>query len=304
MINLGIDTNALLVYEGASTYGGYAVRPSPIVIAAAVVSSATEQLNGVDARNIHSVPLVFREDMFDPVSRIRRGRFYERSQTQPITWQVYPHPDIREEERHANRQGVVSKDLATFYSCAVSQKYFSIAEGQPLVILGYAEQFTIWTVVSSEMSLTGEEIVALRARASFGALPDTQWDKIPEQGRAQVKRTLEILAEDIYRAGPESVIDRARDAASAILSAYVVDKTLASATMDLGKLVSVLGRLPRDDRPNICTNGGDIIAILHPRAKPSEQATRPLRQVREQDAELAVQLVGTMLCDLGWANWR
>jgi hypothetical protein len=31
---------------------------------------------------------------------------------------------------------------------------------------------------------------------------------------------------------------------------------------------------------------------------------RPLRPIREQDAELAVQLVGTMLCDLGWAEWR
>ena len=74
--------------------------------------------------------------------------------------------------------------------------------------------------------------------------------------------------------------------------------------MDLGKLVGVLGKLPRGDRPNICNNGGDIIAILRPRAKPLEQAMRPLRLIREQDAELAVQLIGTMLCDLGWAQWR
>ena len=304
MISLGIDTNALLIYEGASTWGGYAVRPPPIVTAAAIVSSATERLKGIDTRDVLSVPLVFREDAFDPVSRIRRGRFYEKNPSQPIPWHVYPHPDFRGEERQANRQGVVSKDLATFHSCSVSQKHFSIIEGQPLVILGYAEQFTIWSVVGSEMSLTGEEIVALRSRASFGALPEPQWEEVPEQGRAQVKRTLEILAEDIYRAGPESVIDRARDAASAILSAYVVDKGLADVTKDLGKLVGVLGQLPRDDRPNICANGGDIIAILHPRAKPSEQAQRPLRPIREQDAELAVQLVGTMLCDLGWAQWR
>lgn len=304
MIRLGIDRDALLVYEGSSSWGGYAIRPSPIVTAAAIVSSATERLKGIDTRDVLSVPLVFREDAFDPVSRIRRGRFYERNLSQPITWQVYPHPDLVGEERQANRQGVISKDLATFHSCAVSQKYFAIVEGQPLVILGYTEQFTAWTVVSSELSLTGEEIVALRSRASFGALPEPQWDEVPEQGRSQVKRTLDILAEDIYRAGPESVIDRARDAASAILSAYAVDKGLADATKDLGKLVGILGQLPRGDRPNICTDGGDIIAILHPRAKPSEQAIRPLRPIREQDAELAVQLVGTMLCDLGWAQWQ
>lgn len=304
MISLGIATTEPLVYEGASTWGGYAVRPSPIVTAAVIVSSTTEQLSGINTRDILSVPLIFREDAFDPVSRTRRGRFYQRNPTQPIPWQVYPHPDLKGEDKQANRQGVLSKNLATFHSCAVSQQHFSIVEGQPLVILGYAEQFTIWTVVSSEMSLTGEEIVALRSRASFGALPDTQWVEVPEQGRAQVQRTVEILAEDIYRAGPESVIDRARDAASAILSAYLVDKGDADTTMDLGQLVGVLSQLPRGDRPNICTNGGDIIAILHPRAKPSEQARRPLRPIREQDAELAVQLVGTMLCDLGWAQWR
>lgn len=114
------------------------------------------------------MPLIFREDAFDPVSRARRGRFYEQNPTQPISWQVYPHPDLKGEDKQANRQGVLSKNIATFHSCAVSQKHFSIVEGQPLVILGYAKQFTIWIVVSSEMSLTGEEIVALQSRASFG----------------------------------------------------------------------------------------------------------------------------------------
>lgn len=303
MISIGIDTNTMLVYEGKSGWGR-GVWPTPVITAAAVVNSGEKDIKGADVNDLLSVPLVFREDAFDPVSRIRRGRFYERNTSQPVRWQVYPHPALPGEERETNKLGVVSKELVSFHSCAMSQKYFEKVEGQPLVILGHKQRITLWAVVSSEILLTGEEIVALRSRVTFGALPEPLWDKVPQQGMAQVKKTLDILAADLHRAGPESVIDRARDAASAILSAFVVDRKLADATKDLGHLVSVLMNLPRGDRPNICANGGDIIAILHPRPKPSEQAMRPLRPIREQDAELAVQLIGTMLCDLGWAEWR
>lgn len=220
MISLGIDTNTFLVYEGASTWG-HALWPSPVVIAATVASSVTERLAGVETRNPHSVPLIFREDAFDPVSRVRRGRFYERNASQPITWQVYPHPARGSEERQANRQGVISKDLVTFNSCAVSRKLSSLTEGQPLIILGNAEQFTVWTVVSVEMSLTGEEIVALRSRSSFGALPIIDIEGIPSSEKDKVLSVIDKLTEDIYRAGPESVIDRAREAATAILSAHL-----------------------------------------------------------------------------------
>ena len=209
MISLGIDTNTFLVYEGSSNWG-HAVWPAPVVTAAVIMSSTAELLKGVETRDLLSVPLIFREDAFDPVSRVRRGRFYVRNPSQPIPWHVYPHPVLAGEEREANRQGVISKNMATFHACAVSQNHFSVVKGQPLVILGNSEQFTVWTVIGTEMSLTREEIVSLRSRASFGALPEPKWDEVPEQGRPQVKRTLEILAEDIYRAGPESVIDRAR----------------------------------------------------------------------------------------------
>jgi len=39
------------------------------------------------------------------------------------------------------------------------------------------------------------------------------------------------------------------------------------------------------------------------RGKPSEQEKRIFRPINEQDAELAVQYIGTILCELGWARW-
>jgi hypothetical protein len=303
MISIGIDSNNMLAYEGSALWGR-AIWPVPVLSAAAVVSSAVSIIPSTGTTDLLETPLIFREDSFDSVTRVRRGRFYERNTSQPVTWHVYSHPALAGERKYEYYHGTISKNLATFHACPVSTKYFDQLEGQPLVVIGNESRVTIWTVVSTEITLTREEIVILRQRSTFGALPEMYWDRVPEQGREQVRNTLNILSTEIFSAGPESVIDRARDAGSAILAAYLVDRKRATGKEDLGRLVSILAEQPRSDRPNICLNGGDILAILHPRAKPSEQAKRPLRAVREQDAELAVQLVGTMLCDLGWADWR
>lgn len=303
MISIGIDPNNMLAYEGSGMLGR-AILPAPVLSAAVIVSSAVSTIPSVGTTELFEIPLVFREDSFDSVTRVRRGRFYERNTSQPVDWLVYSHPDLASERKHLDFHGTISKKLVTFHSCLVSIKHFDQIDGQPLVVIGNEGRVTNWTVVSTEITIGGEEIVLLRQRSTFGALPEISWDKVPEQGREQVRNTIRILSADIFSAGPESVIDRARDAGSAILAAHLADRKLATGKEDFGRLVSILVDQPRSDRPNICMNGGDILAILHPRAKPSEQAMRPLRAIREQDAELAVQLVGTMLCDLGWADWR
>jgi len=303
MVSIGIEQGSTLIYEGSPMWGR-AMAPSPVVSAAAVISSSDDIVSFRQTTDLLTIPLIFLEDAFDAVTKIRRGRFYEKNSTQPLDWVVYSHPSIASERKHGQYVGGVSKRLATFYPCSITSSFFSRVQGQPLVIIGSGDRFTIWTVVSTELTVTKEEIVLLRQRSTFGALPEMAWANVPESGVEKIAKTINILGADIFTSGPESVIDRARDAASAIISAYLVDANLASGAEDLGRLVSILGGQRRSDRPNICMNGGDILAILHPRAKPSEQAKRPLRPVREQDAELAVQLVGTMLCDLGWANWR
>lgn len=303
MISIGIDPNNMVVYEGSGMLGR-AILPVPVISAAVIASSSVTTIPSPGTTESLEIPLIFREDSFDSVTRVRRGRFYERNTSQPVNWLVYSHPELASESKHRDYHGTISKSLVTFHSCPVSLRYFDQIEGQPLVVIGNESRVTIWTVVSTEITLSREEIVLLRQRSTFGALPEIYWGKVPEQGREQVRNTMGILSADLFSAGPESVIDRARDAGSAILSTYLVDRKLATGKEDIGNLVSILAKQPRSDRPNICLNGADILAILHPRAKPSEQAKRPLRAVREQDAELAVQLVGTMLCDLGWANWR
>ena len=54
----------------------------------------------------------------------------------------------------------------------------------------------------------------------------------------------------------------------------------------------------------IAVAAAKIIARLHARAKPVEKVKHSLREICQQDAELAAQCLGIILCELGWANWR
>jgi len=89
MINIGIEKNQGLVYEGSSNYGR-AVWPTPVVTPAKFVFPSEEDIKAESSSNVFGYR--FREDSFDPISRVRRGRFYLANQSQPKEWYVQPHP--------------------------------------------------------------------------------------------------------------------------------------------------------------------------------------------------------------------
>ena len=157
---------------------------------------------------------------------------------------------------------------------------------------------------SIELSLAGEEIVALRSRSTFGALPELLQESIPVNGNEKVVKAIAILSEDLHRAGPQSVVDRSRDAIAWMLSVYIQSCGQAEAGLDLGRLITRLSGVSDDVKKETAVSAANIIRLLHARGKSSEQERRPmLRSLQEQDAQLAVLCVGTILCDLGWASW-
>lgn len=300
-MNLGIDRDKNLVYEGASCWG-HPVWPTPTILPAAFVS-ASESWPAA-AKSTELIKYIFREDSYDSVSRVRRGRFYGVGVNSPdqMSWFVYPHPAVHDEVNRVKQHGVISKFLFSFGRFPLGMLLKDYGVDQPLVLLGAEEAFTIWAVVGVEKSFAGDEIVALKARQTFGVLPTLWPEKIPPERRAKVLECLKKLQEDVFRAGPESVVDRARDAASAILRAVVGDREKLSPGADLGELIKKL----KDERrfPTV-TNAAEIVRVFHSRAKPSVQEKIPeIRPLREQDAELAVQCIGCIICDLGWGEWR
>jgi len=48
-------------------------------------------------------------------------------------------------------------------------------------------------------------------------------------------------------------------------------------------------------------HASEVVRLLHPRGKANEQEFRRLRLAEEEDAELAVHIVGFLLREVGWA---
>lgn len=294
MINIGIEKHQGLVYE-VDANRGRPVWPTPVITPAIFVYPSDGEMKAESSGNVFGYR--FREDSYDPIARIRRGRFYSaENSSQPQYCLVSPHPAVPMEsiapDIHAH-----NKQLEIFYGNPIWHKHIEGKRELPLVLLGADARFTAWTIISVEAIVTGEDLVTLKARSSFGILPKIIDANVPAAFRAKLSETLALFADEVHRASPVSVIDRARDAATHALLAYF--QLQGSDAQDLGKLIKRL----QDENKTVAASAANIIARLHARAKPSEQEKRELRSIREQDAELATQCLGALLCETGLAEW-
>ncbi len=296
---LGI-TSSGMTFEGESEYGAHLIWPQPVMTLAKFTTSTDEVL--VPASTSDTWHCYFREDDFDPVSRIRRGRFYQAT-GQESNWKAFVPPGITIAAAHraSNELEIIAKNYGAFkFSMQKSSDLYQ------LVVLGSSTAFSAWTLVGIETISTGEDMVTLKACQSMGALPDVYWSKVPIAHRYEVQEAIEKLVDDYRRAVPESVIDRAREVAAVVLSSYLQNKGVNAARgKDLGALVKLLVEDAGKHEQRIIACAAEIPQRLHSRGKHAEKENRDdLRPIRAQDAELAVQCVGVMLCDLRWADWK
>jgi hypothetical protein len=92
---IAIEKDAGLVYEGWYRYGD-AVVPPPVTAPAVIITEADFPPKLPPSNGLEQATLLFREDSFDAVTRVRRGRILLASQTRPDDWEVYPHPHRRQ----------------------------------------------------------------------------------------------------------------------------------------------------------------------------------------------------------------
>lgn len=297
MLDIGYEKDLDLFYEGRRPHGR-AIWPSPFVTPARIAFASEGPLFAEQALANPTQTYRFREDFFDPVSHIRRGRFYVAADQQPMEWHVQPHPAMPLDGREVSRLGV-HRTLETFRSTSIWEKFIKGRREQPLVVLGIDDRFTIWAVINLEVISTGEELVTLKARRGLGVLPEVDDTAIPAAYFNRVHECLRTFVDEVHRSAPKSVIDRARDAASQTLIAYFGDDGLPAE--DLSKIAD---RLKADDK-FVAFNAAKLIALLHARGKPTEREKRPsMRTITEEDAQLATQCLGTLLCEIGWADWK
>ncbi len=318
---LGIEEDRHLVFEGTHLWDGRGLWPVPMITPASIRAAASrEPAEGLPQKNVPllvNATTIFREDFFDPVTRIRRGRFYKKENAQ--MWEASPHPalnlgvmssygptiEVYKRLVNASTGLIRIGQLLTFQSFPFSHLFRDSRIHNANVELGFRESPTFWRVIDAEPISTGEELVTLKARGSFGAMPEIESNKIDDiDDRSKVVETIEKLVDTIHRAGPESVVDNARNAASAILLAALRQHGKDVRGKDLGDAIKEFEKHPHLGKLGIVLSTARIVARLHSRTKPSEQERREhIPAIREQDAELAVLCVGTILRDLGWANW-
>lgn len=301
-MDLGIESDWKLVYEGSSSTG-YPIWPSPIILPARFVSP-TEEVIEPSTDDLGKTEYIFREVSFDPVTRVRRGYLYSTNRsTQPDTWHLNPHPAINHDGKGVNRHGLVTKRLFSFGPFSLKVTFRDFEGTIPLVVLGTKRSYTIWNILTFETDTSGRELVALKSRVTYGALPNLDVDSIPPEHVDAVSSAVSGLLDDIHTAGPTSVVDRCRDAATSIVSAYCQSIGISTPGKEPGKLVSDLRKLPKEQKRDVVADLLEVIRLLHTRGKSSVHEIRNLRKVTEQDAEIAVQAVGVILCDLCWGSW-
>jgi len=298
MLSIGYDENLNLLYEGRSFGYGHAVWPAPVLSIATLIKS-TDDLDKIPESNKLETKLVFREDSFDPVTRIRRGRLYcwQDGSVMPSTWRVQAHParysDLQDA---ANNGGVIDKPLYGWHAWSGFRELGG-PTGRAQIALGIRDAFTLWRVVDIERIVTGEDLLTLRARGTFGLLPELNLSAVPASGRTKLAEVLGKLADAAHRQGTEAIVDRARDAAQWCLGVYLADlkQDPKYRQIDLWALASTL----EGERLKSVSM---LIARLHSRGKPGEQEKYDSRPVVDADADFALAGVGMLLRELGWAG--
>ncbi len=241
--------------------------------------------------------LLFREDSFDPTTRIKRGRFYEilDDSVGVSGFRIYGVPSLLE--------GMVvdKRNLNWNKFCFYKNLHLNSGTNNRLVRLGNKDFNTQWRIVDSEVLFNEEIFFTLKAISPLGTLPELIEKKLPEGKKKEIREGFEKVVDVAPIQIAESVVDVCREFARVLLAAWLPTVDVTDAEGDLGNLAS---KIPKD-RVGIA-NAALVINRLHPRGKSSErerQAGRgqEIRSLSNEDAALAVSLVGFLLRDFGWA---
>ena len=301
MRSIAVAENQFLVYEGENNRG-YGWLPPPVLSIATIVVNG--ECRTISASNLSSANLIFREDSFDPVTRVRRGRLYQASSQRPDEWRVQKHPAYIEEVGiEIDYQGFLKKRVYGFDAWD-EVGLMRNPTNTRLLTLGTRDAFSVWRIVDVERIITGEYLVTLRASNSLGVLPVLEREAIPSSERFKVIEVIDRLTDEAYRSGPGSIVDRPRDAAAWCIGTWLAEESDDKQMLhkDLGDLLIKLRNTAKIERKMLLESVAEGIRLLHARGKPNEQELRNLRSITEEDAEYALAAIGMLLRELRWAN--
>lgn len=298
---LGIDANSGLIYEGLAAPNIPTV-PTPNIIQAKLIEAPADWSNLPGGLSMDPFAWIFREDSFDPVTRIRRGRLYEPlvGQSQPNEQRVQSHPYENFVNYQVGIGGQVLKWMNTFSECNSLLLMPNQGQGMALA-LGTSRGASSWRILQTEILANQCVMITLKSLSAFSILPAIDYVKISEIFRPAVQEAVERVLNSAFRESGVSVIDQCRASLTVLLSRWLIQHEHDDGKV-IGEDLGALAKKIETCQLSCVAKASQIVARLHVRGKPNEQQSKGLRFPLESDAEFALHAVGLAIRDLGWAK--
>jgi hypothetical protein len=247
--------------------------------------------------------VIFREDSFDPVTRVKRGRLYVGG---PLG-DSWPPGRVDDGPYHPYPANGGSASPGVRWTAEQSFNAWNPSVSPEKVLgqtmaLGSAAFLTRWRVVGVERVMVGHILLTLRAISLIGVVPElTASLENKDRGTvdpAPVRQALDSLVDALHKQQPIPIVDVARETAKVLLTAWIGSVAHGK---DLAEVI--------DDIPARCLvtrSAASIVNRFHSRGKSAAQekhATKGLvlRDIVEADAESSVHLVALLMREMGWA---
>lgn len=294
---LGIDRDSGATYVGETMSSGYRCQSEPFL--APIRFALGPNVAGFEkTEGAFNLPKrIFKEVFFDPITRVRRGEVYAQYPSQPVRWTAQDH--YRKDMGNAFI-ALGSKylfDLVTYQHDRLEELRSNFGNRScPRVVLGDDEFTTFWKIISVESSISKVPVLTIKSEQFFGEVPEIVADKVPESVRQNLTVLLDDIASSAHRLSPVAVVDRCRDCLAMVFGGAngAPDKDL---TPSMNEWVRSGG-----NSEDVRVHCGRIVARLHSRGKPNEQAAKGLPPLSESDALLALRCLWTVLIEFGCAR--
>lgn len=287
-MKFAISKDSLRGYQ-EEVYGVYLRLDDKCIIQAAKVSDDNKSfpLREELPTFLDDYELIFVEISFDPISRIKRGKFYKAVESQPLELKSY-NGDLQLLQRR-NDNSLLSISLRHFTSYYPVRESFDLVKA--VIYLGNIDFRTRWNILSIDASATNEEIYIIQQVHGIGIIPNVDYAKIEVSFHSEISREFTSLISEM-NGHPESVVEHCKSLVVSILSAYL--KLEKNQNYDIGILCEKI-----KDREQV-RNYSNVVRIYHSRCKPNLIRTRDYREVNRFDSDYAIYSTFQILRDLGW----
>lgn len=297
-MHLGIEQHSGTVFEG---FNGpeLPVIPKPVVSFCKVVDEPSDWQDM--PANLHNAinSWLFREDSFDPITRTRRGRVYQRyGNSNPTEFMVPRNPSPDTFGTAISAASHRRLDMYRYMACAPLVSRPNQGKGLVLAI-GSSAAASAWKIVQSEVIVTGDVLVTLKAQTAFGVIPELDEVAVPNSALVPVREALERALNSAFRETSVSVVDQCRNAMAAVISHFLASQ--GEPTNVLGKELQPLANMLTARERSVAAAAAHIVARMHSRGKGNVQAISDAREPIDEDGEFAVHALGLVMRELGWA---